>query len=317
MQTFRVTLNLRSAVASAFQADTIFGHLCWALRYLEGEEALREFLGYYREGIPPFLVSDGFPGDLLPGPLLPPEPPQTDISLTKQKEAFDSAKNTRKVGYLTVDEFNRVIKGERVQPYAGKHQPHERNTLKNRIDRLSGTTGDNGELFEFEETYWSWNDGNSTYPIPVSIYLNVEKGFEEQAKRLFQFVAEQGYGKRKSVGYGTIDSMEFESFNGFSLPSDPNGFVSLSGFVPAENDPTHGFWKVRVKYGKLGEEFASGGNPFKKPIVMLTAGSVFLDDSPRAFYGTLVPKVTLINPEIVQYGFALPIPIKIPTNGNS
>ncbi len=316
MEFIRVSLHLRSAVASAFQADTIFGHLCWAIRYLDGEEALTEFLEWYNIGEPPLLISDGFPGDLLPRPFIPPAPPLGG-NKRAQMQAFDIGKDTIRTQFLSADEFNRAINGDAVVPENKELKTTKNVTLKNQINRFTGTTGEGGQLFEFEEELWSYREGEKTRSIPVSIYLKVEKGFEEQSKRLFQFVAEQGYGKRKSVGYGAIESMEFEPFDGFSLPSEPNGFVSLSGFVPAKTDPTHGFWKVRVKYGKLGEELASSGNPFKKPIVMLTAGSVFFDNPPREFYGTLVPKVTLINPEIVQYGFALPIPIKMSTIGNS
>ena len=312
MQTFRVTYHLRSAVASAWQADTIFGHLCWALRYLDGEEALLRFLESYRNGEPPLLVSNGFPQGLLPRPLAPPSRRQPGASLEEQTKHFGRMKETRKITLLTLDEFNRAIKGEEVEPTTGKIQPRINVTLKNQISRLTGTTGEEGNLFEFEETFWSQVDGNTTRAIPVSIYLKIREGFEQQAKRLFAFVAEQGYGKRKSVGYGEIRSMEFEPFDGFDSPADANGFVTLSNFVPAESDPREGYWKVLIKYGKLGEEYAGEDNPFKRPLLMFTAGSVFIDPSPQQYYGRLVERISVSVSAAVQYGFAYPVPMRLP-----
>ncbi len=72
-----MTFELASSIGTPFQADTIFGHICWALNYREGEGALRDFLAAY-DDTPPLLVSDGFPvlGDryYLPRPATPASP---------------------------------------------------------------------------------------------------------------------------------------------------------------------------------------------------------------------------------------------------
>jgi CRISPR type III-A-associated RAMP protein Csm4 len=62
MQELRVTFRIASSLGTPFQADTIFGHICWALHYLEGDDAVSEFLAEYSENdSPPLLISDGFP----------------------------------------------------------------------------------------------------------------------------------------------------------------------------------------------------------------------------------------------------------------
>jgi len=304
MQTFRVTFQLKSAVASAFQADTIFGHLCWAKRYLDGEDGLtKEFLEWYGKdvGLPPILISDGFPCDLLPRPLTPPREP-TSGSKQEQIEAYDKQKDLKSIQFLSPDEFNLAIHGKAFEPTKKDSMSKKNVTSKNQINRLTGTTGEGGQLFEFEET---WER------TPVSIYVKVANGFEDEAERLFRFVAEQGYGKRKSVGYGAIKSMDFQPFDGFRPPADANGYISLSHFVPAKDDPREGCWKVLVKYGKLGEEYAAGENPFKRPLVMLAPGSVFrTEGKPKEFYGRLVPDISSKD-GVVQYAFAFPVPMKI------
>ena len=313
MKLFRVTYYLRSAVASDWQADTIFGHICWALRYLEGEDELARFLKEFELGQPPLIISNGFPGDLLPRPITPPSLPEEKKTVCERIHSFIANKRESEITLLSPQEFNTAIRGEEVhvseQP---RPLPKKRITLKNQISRLAGTTGAEGTLYDFEETFWSQTDGKSRADTPISIYVKVTDHFVEQAERLFSFIAAQGYGKRKSIGYGEIESHSFEAFGGFESPPAANGFVSLSNFVPARHDPTEGRWQTIVKYGKLGEEYATSSNPFKRPLLMLTAGSTFYDAPCREYYGHLVRNIAPSHPNVIQYALAFPVPIRLP-----
>jgi CRISPR-associated protein Csm4 len=309
MQQYRVIYHLRSAVASQWQSDTIFGHLCWALRYLDGENALDHFLDGYRMGDPPIILSNGFPGDLLPHPVSISPLRIEAASLSNQIKVFAEMKDTRRINFLSLNEFNRVINGMQVLPTMANAMPKTHVTLKNQINRLTGSTsGEGGNVFEFEQTFWAEDKGSFIEHIPVSIYLKIRDGFEKKAERLFEFIARQGYGKRKSVGYGGIQSMEFGKFDGFESPPDPNAFVTLSNFTPAMKDPTRGFWRLITKYGKLGEEYANTENPFKRPLLMFSAGSVFYDKNPGDCYGRLVEEVSPVS-GVVQYAFAYAVPM--------
>jgi CRISPR-associated protein Csm4 len=150
----------------------------------------------------------------------------------------------------------------------------------------------------------------------VTIYALADDGFVDEARTLFEHLALEGYGKRRSAGYGAVRSLEVEEFGGFDPPVDATGFVSLSSFVPGPGDPVDGFWQVSVKYGRLGEEYAYGPNPFKRPLLMLAAGSAFFDSPVRRFYGTLVEGVSPAHPEVVHYGYALPVAAKLPEEGS-
>lgn len=297
MNWYRATLSLGGPSGTLWQADTIFGHLCWALRREKGEAALRDFLDWFKAGEPLFLLSDGFPPDALPRPLTFTLPQSDD------PEAFARARILRRMAYLTLDDFGRVVRGELFWPEASASrtlkplQPHV--TLKNQANRLGGGVGE-GKLFGFVE-HWL---------ATVVIYLKVSKGHEVLVEELLQGLQRHGYGKRKSVGYGAIDDVRFEPFAGFPAPEDANSFVTLSPFVPAPNDPVEGRWRTYVKYGKLGEEFAVGANPFKRPLIMLTPGSVFLDKPTREHYGSMVEGVSKEYPDVVHYAYALPVAMK-------
>ena len=300
MNFYRVKLKLNSPYATEWQADTIWGHLCWALRFAYGEAELASFIARYGSGEPPLLVSNGFPGDLLPRPILPQKPATGRADYAKLKEY-------KKAQWLTAAEFAEALNGQDITP-GDNLGATQSVTLKNQINRRTGTTGSPegeesaGRLFSFEQHHLN----------TVSIYLKATENFVSKTRELFQNLAKTGYGKRKTVGYGQFTVQSFDAVQWFKSASSPNGFISLSNFVPAVADPATGYWSLMVKYGKLGEEYAISGIPHKQPLVMFKAGSCFYDDSCREFYGRLVKGLSRKYPEVVQYGYALPIPIKLP-----
>jgi CRISPR-associated protein Csm4 len=323
MLTYRATLRPRSATRSPWQADTLFGHLCWLLRYREGESALTEFLDRYRQGQPPLLLSNGFPGGYLPRPLLPAPPVEVGLSKQAQVRGMEEAKAGRGLHWVSLEQFNALRRGE---PFTPEPQPELlwRTELKNQINRLTfGTTavdeGGGGNLYNVEELFFARSSGPERTGLDVSVYVRVED--EIWAGRVEIWLgelAQSGYGAKKSAGYGQFDLTGWQRFTDFDkAPSQANGFISLSNWVPAAADPTNGFYTRLIKYGKLGEEWATKGRPFKFPLVMLTAGSAFYAEPPlQEWYGRLVsgvdPDPDLQRP-IVQYGFAFAIPARLTT----
>jgi CRISPR-associated protein Csm4 len=292
---------MRSWTASAWQADTLFGHLCWGLRYLSGESELKHFLEDYEQKQPPLLLSNGFPGDFLPAPLLSVPSLDTSLTLEEQKRAYENIKARKKYRFLALSDFNRVINGQEATLEQPPVIESRRVTVKNQINRLTDTTGQEGSLFNFLE-----------YFTPeITIYLKITDTFVSSAETLFRYIADTGYGKRKSIGYGQIEKYTFEPFTGFDIPSSANGFVSLSNFVPAASDPLQGNWRTITKYGKMGEEYSLEDNAFKKPLLMLEAGAAFYDCPVRSHYGCLVKNLNPLYTEAVQYAFALPVPASL------
>ena len=101
--------------------------------------------------------------------------------------------------------------------------------------------------------------------------------------------------------------------DGFAEPGGGTGIVRLSNWVPAHDDPQVGFYSTLVKYGKLGAELAVSENPFKFPLLMLTAGSSFyVEGEVKDYYGRLVTGIAPGAPQVVQYGYALVIPAVLP-----
>jgi len=288
----------------------LFGHWCWLIRYEEGEAALRTFLDPYRAGEPPIVLSNGFPGDWLPRPILPPRLHVPSRKKTDQVRAMQAAKAGKSVRFVSLDEFNALRRGDEVLLTISPTIVMRRPVLKNLINRLTGTIASfeiegeevGGRLFDRQEL--AYVDRSDLIPKPLDVSIYVKVADEESATRaedLFRRLARSGYGAKKAVGYGQFEVVEFERFDGFAELDDANGFISLSNWVPARDDPQVGFYNTLVKYGKLGEELAVSENPFKFPLTMLTAGSSFYTEGEvKDYYGRLVTGIAPAAPEVVH-----------------
>lgn len=323
MLTYRATLRPRSAWRSPLQADTLFGHCCWLAQYAGGDAALKPLLDPFRNGAPPpLLFSNGFPTDRLPRPLVLDPSHNRQRSKAAQISDMEARKASVGVRWVSVDEFNALRCGKQIVIAKREDVALSRPVLKNQINRITGGTTPvdpdddepgGGNLYGVVEE--AFVDRSALRPVAVNTVVYVraqDQAWADLAHELLRELTRTGYGAKKSVGYGQFELIEWIPFDGFAQVPNANGFVSLSNWVPARTDPTRGSYTTLVKYGKLGEELATTENPFKFPLLMLTAGSTFYTDGPpREWYGRLVDKIAPANDDIVQYGYAFAVPIHI------
>lgn len=312
MNYWKLRLLPRSLQLTPWQADTFFGSLCWALVHRQGEEALRRFLTPFMDHDPPFLLSDGFPEGYLPVPLFHRVRHQESPDPT----AYAQNKQRKKMAYVPEAAFADLCTGGPLS-LSGCPPPlvDQQAQLHCTIDRITGTTKggeDESTMSLFQLEGWIPADPARAHTILVA---ERHEGALEPLWALFQDLAMTGFGKKKSSGMGQFQLGEEPQAWHPALPSQPNGFVSLSGFIPASSDPTRGYWQVAVKHGKLGEAYARGGDPFKKPWIHLLPGSCFFTDTqPETFYGRMLPHLSKQYPEVMQYGYAFPYPICFPAD---
>lgn len=306
MHTYQFKLEIKGSFITPFWADTIFGGLCWVIREREGSHFLTDMLQDFCNGDPWFVLSNAFPGDLLPKPLIKikrPSPLSKEAMIMTAKED----KSLKKIRFLTLTEFGEMINGRRVNIQKKDSEIIPGSTLHNQINRITGLTGEGGGLYEQEELYL-----NPAYSY-LSVYVKLKDPQKlEWLKEIFRHLGRTGLGKRKSTGKGAFELVQVEECGIFENISSPNAFLSLSHFVPAPTDPTQGSYRFLVKYGKLGEILALAENPFKKPLLMVEAGSVFrLKDNFKPYYGQMVPNIAYGCPEVVQYGLAFSVPVRL------
>lgn len=320
MKSYRLDVTPRSAWGSPLQADTLFGHLCWALRYTQGEPRLRDFLHAFDDTPPPLVLSNGLPEDFLPRPGFPP------LRRTPDERTETGHKKLKRVVLLRKDWFleacpalseatiQRALMGD--GNIRGADPSHPELGYHNAMDRRTESVREQGGLlqsldFRFREA------GSAEEGTRLSVYLKTDYFSASALGDLCDVVARSGYGRDTSSGSGAF-SFELTPFGFPPLPG-ANAFVSLSNFVPAPHDPTDGWYELMTKFGKfgkLGGDYAVGPgpggvhNPFKKPILTLQAGSIFRDGSVREWYGRLVPDVHT-DPDIRHYGLCYPLEVRL------
>ena len=190
-------------------------------------------------------------------------------------------KEVKKHRWLTAADFGRVQRGEqpKLGPVSVSVRDHVR--LRNAVSRVADTAGvSGGELFEVP--YSDLNEPDQG----LTIYVRATRRGIDVLMEALELLGRTGYGADASVGHGGFELLEGPGPCPV-LDEVPGavGFISLSTWQPARDDPVDGLWRVFIKYGKLAPEF-HGTAVFKRPQVMLEAGACFRTDGPpRPYYG--------------------------------
>ena len=302
MKYFKIKIKVKSSLSTPIMGDTVFGHICWGIKYHEGEAELERFIKEYDDNAPPLIISNGFLSDMIPVPLLEPNLPISDVNL----DDLNKIKKVKKAKYIPVSCFkseNESISEEKIglafkneKNFETHYKVNER--LHNTIDRFSGQTLDEGGgLFAVEEM---WYDEKH---LMQDIYV-VSSLSESRLKEIFTWGFENGYGADKSTGKGNIDVLEVKSI----IFNKPNGnnirAMSLGHFVPCENDKIKNLKSdIFTKFGKLGGDYVLYKNPFKKPVVMYAEGATFSTEDDKYYVGSLLKDVHT-DPNIRHHAFS-------------
>lgn len=296
---FRIRLRLVAPLGTPMVSGTLFGHLCWAYLDRHGEPALEDWLAAMERGErAPFLISDAFPADHLPRPLLPPEIPAGDPS----PEDARRHKRQRKATLVRREEFLRLrarptregdwLGAVADPPSLGVQHAH------NVIDRLRNTTPEVAGLW-FVEDDWGF-----TLLPERDVYVETDLDAGE-LRDLFAHVGATGYGRDVTYGRGFFEVVEVAEDT--ELAAGPQGddirLVSLShGCLTANMADAR--WRRVTHFGKLaaraeGRPAAHGqpARPWKKPLLLMRPGATFrpVDGGP---FGALLDRVHRDLPQV-------------------
>ncbi len=265
MNYYRVRIDLEGPLGTPLHSGTLFGHLCWARRYLDGEEALVRWLASLEEG-EPFLISSGFPADLLPRPMLAPV------------RGLAEAKKVRKRAFLPLSDFlalrNRLSAAalaEKVCDARGEAGRFRHRLAHNTIDRRLGTTPEAGGLYFVDEF---WPGGAPNGDARWDVYVGASISADELAE-LFRRVGQLGYGRDATIGRGRFRVAVEDVPEGlFEAGGRRRMSLSHGSLTPNMARPRY---RLEPHFGKLGPLAAAeaGGNPFKYPLVLLRPGATF------------------------------------------
>jgi CRISPR-associated protein Csm4 len=304
MKTYRFTLKPLGPWSTPWDADTIFAALCWQVLRLAGAAELTKFLHAYRGGSPPFVLSSAYPEGWLPCPLS-----------ARVKELNDSNVKRKRPAFVSEGQFRTLItgQGEIIPSTTPLPDPiRSRARLHAAIDRVSGTTGGAGNLFEVDEWYLDESVSKN-----LSLFVKTEDG-PFQVMGMLNTLSKEGLGKKRSTGRGAFELIgEPKPCEWMDTAQGANGFVSLSPFIPASDDPTDGRWSLAVKYPKFSPE-APVLHPFKGRLVMFRPGSTFRTSGPiLPFYGRIIEDLRPEFPDAVHYALAFAVPAHLASGGEA
>jgi len=182
---------------------------------------------------------------------------------------------------------------------------------KNTKNRLTDTTmAGAGSLYLQEEVVY-------TGLLEVRLLLAEDLAADlPRVRGWLEAVGMGGFGSGASVGKGRfkVDDLRLappDDPAGLPQPAGADGFMVLSAYVPRQGDPVDGWYRLRVKRGKLGGASAVALPVWKKPLLMCEPGSVFRAASPQPWYGRVVKDVSPFQPAAVQCGVALAAPLRL------
>lgn len=303
MKTVRIKLKPLGSFLTDWSSDTITGALLWVYARRFGAVALGQLISAFLKNEPPFILSSGFPGDLLPRPFIP--QPSQQVTTLKQ---IEEGKKLKKSHWVSLGMFNNLRHGQMHKPEEISKPLWTEVVMHNQVSRISGSTGEGGELYPVDEQFLDVG-----YYRHISVYAHVRPDWSDLLTEMFSDLGHTGLGARSSTGKGAFTVEEVAVFNGFSDPPEINGYILLGNIVPKTTDPARGYFKVTIKRGKLGEEYAKLPNPFKKPLVMLVPGSVLYSTTSLAgWLGRFVEDIAPAAPQVVHCGMAMIIPAWLP-----
>ncbi len=276
MQSLKITVGFESPVGSELQSDTIFGQFAWELRYIFGEDKLKEVLEDFETS--PFVVfSDGFPEGSIAVPFVKPQK-YDKIKKRFGDEYYIRMKNIKKARYVRLDDnwLHEKVDLFSLEKFIVEKSAFKNSVgMKNSVNRISNTT--DAGLYTTQEKFFMVN---------VDIYAKYDdkKIKRKDIEQIFESIGKFGFGKDKSVGKGRFRVVKYEDSPKILEKNGKTAFVSLSSGIPC-TDCEILFGKTFTKFGKHGGDLIFG-NPFKNPAVLFKSGSIFKIDKTKDVYGS-------------------------------
>lgn len=240
------------AVKSELRSDALWGAICWAIRLLEGPQALAQFIQSYEDNEAKVcLISSAFPysesfdasGQSLgkthffPVPLLTeasthrfdsedmvPEDIKLKHRKLNKKEKFSHVRQVR---------FETIINGKKESSVADAiPQIRQRPMTHNTIDRrYAGTRSidEQGQLFHTDDTFIL------NLPDEKAGWFFLLQGADQRIKSALRFLEHFGIGGDRSIGKGRFKIHGPEQFT-IETPNDANAQMTLSLYRPLPSE---------------------------------------------------------------------------------
>lgn len=288
-------------------SDTLFGALTSAVSEIYPDK-LEEMLSEFENGRPPFLVSSTFPVIFDKDKKIKFYP---KLIIGSDLSGIDSKiiKDYKKIEFIEEKIFYDLINGDLSEKaLLSNYDNYYRFSNLLMCEKINVDIGFGENILPnnsvnrlFDDTKIFYTHGDSYKNIGLFFLVQVfDKEYIPIIESSMRFLRDRGFGRDISTGKGHFD-FEVEIVNNFVDTNEENMFVSLSRFIPTEDDlkriNEYSFYEIESKRGrdKSGE--------IRKQVRFFKEGSVF--QNYQLTYGSIV-KSGGINPA-VEYGYAYPI----------
>ena len=292
MKLYKATITPESNFVTPLKGDTIFGQLCWVIRYIYGNDKLSKLLSDY-DSAPFMIVSDAFAKDYLPKPSLP--------SFLLGEDS-DKKKENRKRIWLSLDDLQKgnFINTKRSDEIGYKIK--KESVVKNSIDYKSFKTGTDG--------FDPYTEDEIGLPNKLDIYfLSNETVFTfEELKESLKALGEMGYGKNATIGKGRFEVEDIKEVKLQKRASTT--FMTLSPLSLQNIKAKEIYYSVFTRFGKHGGDLATK-SPFKKPLLFADTATVLLFEEEKEldFIGSAITSHSKYT-ETIHQGYSILLPIK-------
>jgi CRISPR-associated protein Csm4 len=321
----------RSGFGTPIVGDTLFGHLCWQLSYdpsLAGH-SLDELLSDYSSN--PFVVmSNAYPHFDHEGQVTyafrRPDMPLSFLfsaSVSDPVEMIRERKKLKARKWMLLGE-SFLSQGFNDDTFVDDKELFRRSALKspegkfvvefsqtrNKINRLTGTTGEGG-FAPFNVVQNVYAPGAT---LTIFAGIDTSRVSIESVSKALQRIGKTGYGRDASTGLGRFDVMGYSEVN-FGCPDGANACYTLGPSLPGETKWQETFFIPIIRFGRHGGGLAGSRNPFKSPVRMVREGAVYMASAGNLptlpYIGAAITGVSIADARTVVQGYALFIPFKL------
>jgi CRISPR-associated protein Csm4 len=270
MNTLKFTIKPEGAFGTPLAGDTLFGQLCWALRWRLGERGLEDLLEGYTQGRPFAVVSDAQPAGRVNRPAIP-----MGLLVGFVVETDPSQrKAARQARWLNAADQGRPV-GEWLKN-ASAHKETTVTVTQNTINRMTGTTGKDA----FAPRQVTRIALGPEELRDIYVVLDESRLARADFQQALEDIGATGFGRDATTGLGkfrVINAVEHQWQQPASSSTQAGALaaITLGPCAPVADalDAPHCYFQPLTRFGRHGDVHAVGANPFKKPVLLLRGGA--------------------------------------------
>lgn len=320
MKVYSYELNFHSYLTSPVPSYTIFGALCWAVKFLFGERELEKIIQLFdsRELFISSLMPTSNGKKQFFKPILKPknltEEDREKLGLENATEFRIFIKKYKKLTYVPLEVLKGVLDGKITDdrklayevrnlsskslfPYSILSIPHAS------INRITGSTSEGGTLY-FEETL-----GVTADSYFFLIAVESQDIIPELITPAIKLLEDWGIGGNRSIGFGSFKltnverELELEPY----VQSKGKVLINLSKTFPTKNiNFEKSYYQIETFRGTVDSGFFN--RIWKDKTLYIKEGSRLVLKEPTKTPGMLWK--VFDNPNVYQHGIAFPLFIK-------